>query len=153
MNQPKWQQQQRNEKKKKKIIANDYGNRQTYERMRVSWISIFYNDVTEKPNCHCVLKCCFKLLFTADYTRVCVTCMPLFYFMRAYIYVIQYYLKSGVRIAITFWIVEFLLHTLCCLALALARFVCLLNFFFFFIHSRAILGVFYMFFIMFRMCV
>lgn len=99
--------------KKKTVVVVQTKKKTTMEK---KGISIFYNYVTEKCNCHCVLKgCCWfffpslncyslLIIWMKEWDRK-IDCMYVFFYARAYIYVIQYYLKSGVRIAITFWIV------------------------------------------------
>lgn len=62
--------------------ANDFG-----KKGRCIFLFIFFfNYVTEKRNCHCVLKCYFKLLFTVDYMmrerqRECVCLIYIIFFI------------------------------------------------------------------------
>lgn len=92
-----------------------------YERKKMLFLyfitRMWQSNVTAIAYWNVVLNCCSLLIiwtgymFTVFYAMFCSVCVFLKAKKepeRAHIYVIQYYLKSGVRIAITFWIVEFL---------------------------------------------
>lgn len=57
------------------------------------------------------------------------------FYARAYIYVILYYLKSGVCIVITFWIVEFLFYIIYIKIFIFWHCICISFFLFLFIRS------------------